>query len=232
MGKVLILGSSSLLSKKLAESLIVKGHQVALAGRNSKPNSFDIESEHLISTQEFDVVIFVSWIQSPRNNQNRIKNEQAVEGLVKNLTEKQKFVFISSQAASRSARSQYGKGKYTAELAVKTSQRYLIIRPATIIENAKLRGEISNSLIANLLTKNENFLAPSTVKLETLTNEIVNKLENSEAGTFEITSSQGWKSNSLLISQIIRSVTWPLLLFRGDFADRTLSYIDLKFPTH
>ena len=232
MSSVLVLGSSSLLSKKLAEILRAHGHLVSLRGRNSEPYSFNIESTLPIATQDFDVVIFVSWIQSPRNLQTRKKNVKAVESLVRSLKENQKFVFISSQAASSLARSQYGKGKYNAELAVKNPQKHLIIRPATIVAKDTLKGEISKSFVAKLLTRNGSFLAPSTVDLETLADGIVNKFENFEAGIFELTSSEGWKCNSLLISQTMRTITWPLVLFRGDFADRTLSYIDLKFPTH
>lgn len=232
MSKIIILGSSSLLSKELTQRFEATGHNVSLAGRNCKPYYFNIESSSSFSIQEFDVIIFVSWIQSPRNSRMRQKNEQAVKSLVRSLTEHQNLVFISSQAASGSARSQYGKGKYNAELSVKIAQKYLIIRPATIIGKATLTGEISKSFVARLLTTNGKFLAPSTVDLQALADEIVKKLTNSEFGSFELTSSEGWKSKSMLISQIVRIITWPLVFFRGDFADRTLSYIDLKFPTN
>ena len=230
MSKVLILGSTSALSKMLTERLGDHGHLVSLVGRNSKPYSFNIESTQSISTQDFDAVILVSWIQSPRNHEMRQVNEQAVKRLLNGLTANQKFVFISSQAASNSARSQYGKGKFHAELAVRATQNHLIVRPATIIGKDQLMGAISQSFVAKLLTRNRNFLSPSTVDLESLTEGIVNKFENCESGTFELSSSEGWVSNSTAISQIVRIATWPLALFGSDFTDRALSYIDLKFP--
>lgn len=137
--KILITGANGYIGKHLVQEALKEGHQLVLATRKKiKPNSaewvpFDLKStEALTLSTPVDVIIHLAANTSMDEEIDRNDEIRAAQMLLSVASRNSaKFIFISSQTASQSAPTEYGKTKWQIEQDV-LSANESVIRPGQV----------------------------------------------------------------------------------------------------
>jgi len=132
----LITGKNSVFAQSVGENLALRGHEVTLLGRTTIP-IFDLENinsefEKILESNEYLIHFAHSFTKQTNNDLNVIASQNLVKILSKSQIKK--CIFISSDSASKNAKSTYGRSKFNSELEFLSSNKSLILRVGIILD--------------------------------------------------------------------------------------------------